>query len=302
MSTLWTQYQDWWAQWGLQSNWLALSLPVVWSAILAEAAWGALRGRRVYHLRHAVGDVSTYAAHYAIEVAGYVLIVGAAHGWTWQHRLFTIPDTAWSWAALWVLNDFVYYVFHRLHHRIGWLWCAHSVHHSVEHLNLLASYRKSPFYQLGFGWTLWLPLTWLGFNPYSTAYLYGLNLTIQVLLHTNAVPKLGWIEAIFNTPSHHRVHHARNPRYLDRNYGGVFIVWDRVFGTYAEECSSEPCQYGLVSPPRSHDPVTLSFFPWVRLAREVLRPGPLGERLKPLWAPPEWRRADSPGGLKATRA
>lgn len=287
MQELWAQYQAWWGQWNLQYNWLALALPVVLAGIAAEISWGAWRTRRIYNLKHSFSDVVTYSAHYAIEFSGYFLIVGVAHAWVWERRLFTIPDTAMSWLVLWVLNDFVYYIFHRLHHRVAWLWCAHSVHHSVEHLNLLAAYRKSPFDLFGFGWCLWLPLTWIGFNPYSTAYLFALNLTIQVFLHTEAIPKLGWLEWIFNTPSHHRVHHARNMQYIDHNYGGVFIIWDRLFGTFAEESADAPCDYGLHSPPPRHDPLTLAFFSWGRMFNKLFSSGPLAKRLKALFGPPD---------------
>ena len=131
-------------------------------------------------------------------------------------------------------------------------------------------------------------LAWIGFLPEHIILVVAVNLAYQFFVHTQAVPKLGWFEKLFNTPSHHRVHHARNPRYIDRNYGGVLIIWDRLFGSFVEE--AEPYDYGIVRQIRTRNPFVLMFHEWRDMFADALRPGPLRQRLRHFWAPPEWER------------
>ena len=189
------------------------------------------------------------------------------------HRVATIPLAAWSAVALlFIGQEFCYYWFHRASHRIRVLWASHAVHHSTNELNLGASYR--------FGWVtrligtggFFVPLIWLGFPPGPVFITLNLNLLYQFVLHNDWMPKLGPLEWVFNTPSHHRVHHAANPEYLDKNYGGVLIVFDRLFGTFAAERDDVPCRYGLVTPLRSHNPVRIAFHGFIALGRDLWRP------------------------------
>jgi sterol desaturase/sphingolipid hydroxylase (fatty acid hydroxylase superfamily) len=183
---------------------------------------------------------------------------------------------------LFVAQDFLYYFFHRAHHRVRWMWCSHVVHHSSERLNLSTAFRQSLTYPLSGMWLFWLPLAWLGFGPDWVILIVGLNLAFQFFVHTEVVGKLGVLELVFNTPSHHRVHHGKNPQYIDRNYAGVLIIWDKLFGTFVEE--QEAPQYGIVRQVKSHNPITLTFHEWGAMAHDVWH----YRDLRFLWKPPEW--------------
>jgi sterol desaturase/sphingolipid hydroxylase (fatty acid hydroxylase superfamily) len=198
------------------------------------------------------------------------VIPATASALIWQHRILTIPlDQWWAILLLFLGIEFCYYWYHRAAHEIRWLWATHAVHHSARHLNLSAAYRL--------GWTGWLsgnflfflPLCWLGFHPITVTLGLAVNLTYQFWVHTELIPKLGWVEGVFNTPSHHRVHHAANPEYIDRNYGGVLIIFDRWFGTFTAERSDLRPIYGLTHPLRSYNPMTIVLYEWHRLFQDL---------------------------------
>ena len=195
----------------------------------------------------------------------------AAYSFAWRHRLLTIPlDHAWGILLLFIGIEFCYYWYHRAAHEIRWMWATHVVHHSVQHLNLSAAYRLGWTGVLSGNFLFFIPLCWLGFHPVAITLGLSLNLVYQFWIHTELVPKLGWLELIFNTPSHHRVHHASNPEYIDRNHGGVLIIFDRLFGTFAAENATNPPIYGLTHPLRSHNPAVIAFHEWGRLFRDLL--------------------------------
>jgi sterol desaturase/sphingolipid hydroxylase (fatty acid hydroxylase superfamily) len=205
-----------------------------------------------------------------------------------NHRLFTVPlNSVTSVVVLVIAQDFSYYWFHRCSHRVRWFWATHAIHHSSNEFNLAASYR--------FGWTgrltgaavFYVPMIWLGFAPGPVFIAAGLNLLYQFWLHAEWIPKLGWLEYVLNTPSHHRVHHASNAEYLDRNYGGIFIVFDRLFGTFVAERDDLPCRYGLVKPLRSNNPVVIAFHEWTALGRDLWRARSWRGRLACVFGPPE---------------
>lgn len=192
-------------------------------------------------------------------------------GWIYEHRLFTIAtDTWWAFGLLFVGEELCYYGYHCSAHRVRWFWATHAVHHSPNQLTLATAVRL--------GWTgkitgtalFFSPLVWLGYSPLAVALAVSANLLYQFWLHTTWIPKLGAFEKVFNTPSNHRVHHGSNPEYLDCNYGGVLIVFDRLFGTYVEERSDVPPRYGLTTPLLTHNPIRIAFHEWLNLARDLL--------------------------------
>lgn len=214
-------------------------------------------------------------------------------------RLLDIPFNAWSVALLFVVQDFFYYWFHRAHHRIRFFWCSHVVHHSSEKLNLSTAFRQSVTYPITGMWLFWLPIVLIGFPPETVIFAVGISLAYQFFIHTQAVGKLGPLEWIFNTPSHHRAHHGCNSEYIDRNYGGILIVWDRLFGTFTEELA--PPDYGIPDQIHSHNPLTLNFHAWKAMLRDVSRPRlTLWQRGRLMFGPPEvaCNGIESKGSLK----
>ena len=213
--------------------------------------------------------------------------------WAAQFRLFEIGYVWWAWIAAFVLDDLAYYAVHRAGHRIRWFWAAHVIHHSSQHYNLSTALRQTWTNAFTLGLLFKLPLVLLGFPLPMLLFVGGLNLIYQFWIHTELVGRMPrWFEAVMNTPSHHRVHHATNPRYLDANYAGVFIVWDRMFGTYVPELREgepghEPLRYGLVRQLGSFNPVWAAFHEWIGIARDLWT-APWGAKLGYLLREPGW--------------
>jgi sterol desaturase/sphingolipid hydroxylase (fatty acid hydroxylase superfamily) len=197
-------------------------------------------------------------------------LLASANEWFYSLRLFDIPaNTVWGFGLLFLAEEFAYYWLHRCGHEIRWLWASHSVHHSPTTITFSGAYRLSITGPITGLFLFFVPLFILGFSPIAVAGMFGFNLVYQFWLHTDYIPKLGWFEYIFNTPSHHRVHHATNPAYIDRNYGGVLIIYDRLFGTFAAENSAEPITYGLLHKEPTLNPLKLFFQEWAALFRDV---------------------------------
>ena len=224
----------------------------------------------------------------------------AATVWVWQHRVFDIPMTAiWAWVAIFFLEDLTYYWFHRLSHERRFWWAAHVNHHSSQHYNLSTALRQTWTGGLAGTWALWLPLAFLGFPPAMLAIQKGISLVYQFWIHTEAIGRMPkWFEAVFNTPSHHRVHHARNPRYLDRNYAGILIVWDKLFGTFQPELDEEKPRYGIVRNLSNFNILRVAFHEWGGIAKDLAGARSLREVGGYLFGPPGW----SPDGSRDTSA
>ena len=219
--------------------------------------------------------------------------------WAVHHRVGRIPiDGAAAVAALFVGQEFCYYWYHRAAHRVRWFWTAHAVHHSPNELTLAAAFRIGILGKLTGTSLFFVPLVWLGFDVRTVFSVLTLNLLYQFWIHVTWIPRLGWLEHVLNTPSAHRVHHASNAEYLDANFGGVLIVFDRLFGTYVAERDDLPCRYGLVEPQTSYNPLRVEFAPWAGLVRDLARARDLRAVLGHLCMPPGWR----PDGQGTTTA
>ncbi len=225
-------------------------------------------------------------------------LIGAWFMFVYQFRLLEIPFAWWAWILAFVLDDFVYYWSHRWAHTIRWFWADHVVHHSSQHYNLTTALRQPWFSVLTFKW-VWLgsALILLGFHPVMIGFVGALNLIYQFWIHTEVIRKCPpWFEAVMNTPSHHRVHHGINPQYLDRNYAGVFIVWDRLFGTFQPELEDEEIRYGVVKNLGTHNPLRISVHEWIGIVNDMRKAGSWRDAMMYLLAPPGW----SPDGSRAT--
>jgi sterol desaturase/sphingolipid hydroxylase (fatty acid hydroxylase superfamily) len=198
--------------------------------------------------------------------------VGAIGLWLWQFRITTLPASWWVVVLCFVVDDLAYYWFHRTAHRVRWFWASHVIHHSSQHYNLSTALRQTWTGVFSLSFIFRLPLVLLGFHPAMLLFVGGVNLIYQFWIHTEAVRRFpAWFEALMNTPSHHRVHHGTNPRYLDRNYAGVFIVWDRMFGTFEPERDDEPVRYGIVKNLGTFNPLWVACHEWVGMARDMAR-------------------------------
>lgn len=210
--------------------------------------------------------------------------------WVWQFRFFDLGLHWWVFIAAFIFDDLRYYWYHRIAHRVRWVWAEHVNHHSSQHYNLTTALRQSWTGQITGMFILQVPLVLLGFHPAVIAFVYGFNLIYQFWIHTEAIGKM-WkpIEFIFNTPSHHRVHHATNPRYLDANFAGTLIIWDRLFGTFVEELPEDMPRYGIVRNIGTFNPVRVAFHEWAGMMKDVFAPGlSLRQRLMYMAAPPGW--------------
>ena len=206
----------------------------------------------------------------------------------YKFRLFTLPFAWWSWILVLFAEDFCYYWFHRTSHENRLFWASHVVHHSSLKYNLSTALRQTwsgSFYSFIF----WIPLILLGFHPVMVLVQISISLLYQYWIHTELIQKLpNWYEAVFNTPSHHRVHHATNPQYLDRNHAGIFIIWDRLFGTFEPEI--EKPVYGLVKNINTYNPVKIAFNEWIQMFKDAFASKTsFSNRLKYLVKPPGWK-------------
>jgi sterol desaturase/sphingolipid hydroxylase (fatty acid hydroxylase superfamily) len=217
----------------------------------------------------------------------------------YDHRLTTIALDGWlAFLLLFIGQEFCFYWYHRAAHRVRWFWATHAVHHSSNQLNLAAALRIGLLGRPTGTLLFFVPLIWFGFDPRIVLATLALNLLYQFWLHTTWIPKLGWLEGVLNTPSAHRVHHAANLDYLDANYGGVLLIFDRLFGTYRPERDDLPCRYGLVEPLLSNNPLRVEFTQWIALGRDLLSVRSPRALFGYLFMPPGW----SPHGEGGTTA
>lgn len=266
---------------------VAWAIPAFVLLVLAEMLWSRIHAREAYEPRDtavslAFGLGSTVAGAMA---AGAVL---AMLVWIHQHRLLEIGWQWWAWILCFVLDDLAYYWFHRFAHRVRWFWASHVNHHSSQHYNLSTALRQSWTGFIAASFIFRWPLALIGFEPAMIIFCGGLNLIYQFWIHTEAIRRLPrWFEAVMNTPSHHRVHHATNPRYLDRNYAGTLIVWDKMFGTFEPESYEERIRYGIVRQLGSFNLLWAVFHEWVGIARDLWH-APWRHKFSYLWREPGW--------------
>ncbi|MFC5048224.1 sterol desaturase family protein [Aquimarina hainanensis] len=197
-----------------------------------------------------------------------------------------IPHTIWSWVLAFFVADFTYYWMHRLEHEHRILWASHSVHHSSEDYNLTIAMRLSIVEGL-FEWMFLIPMVLIGFSPFQAIVSLILVAQFQTWIHTERIKKLGWLDEVFNTPSVHRVHHGSNDKYLDKNYGGVLIIWDKLFGTFQRE--EEKVVYGLTKNIKSNNPITINFIEYKNIWKDVKRCRNWKDRFRVVFGDLQWR-------------
>ncbi len=271
---------------------IVLATPVFLLLIAAEFAVGLARGRNTYRLNDALNSIGLGVMSQVTGVFGKLLRIGV-YTLAFEHVALTrLPaDALWVWIFALLCYDLCYYWLHRAGHRVAVLWAAHAVHHQSEDYNLSTALRQT---SSGFllGWLFYLPMAVAGVPPLVFGSVALIDLLYQYWVHTQQIGKLGWFDRWFCSPSNHRVHHAVNDRYLDKNYGGILIVWDRLFGTFTEEDDAEPCVYGTRSPLRSWNPLWANLQVYRDLVLDSWRARSWADKLRVWLKPPGWRPAD----------
>jgi alkylglycerol monooxygenase len=274
----------------MNSTYLQLAVPAFVALIFIEASYSHLKGLRLYNLRNSLSCLGCGMFTTTVEVftkaALVALYAGVHERFSWQQ----LADERWlTWLTAIVLFDFLWYWAHRLSHEVNFLWGGHSPHHQSEEFNLSAGLRQGALQDLMY-WPLYLPMALIGYSPEIFVASLLINKFYGFWLHTRAIGKIPLIEGILSTPSAHRVHHGMNDRYLDKNHGGILILFDRMFGTYQEE--DENVIYGVRNRHTSFSPVS-AHFDWLKViwrdARETRMPT---DKLKIWFLPPGWRPAD----------
>lgn len=252
---------------------LLYAAPFFGLAVVLELLYVRLKSMHgAYEGRDALASMSMGVGNLVSDITMGFISFGVLM-FIWQFRFFDLGFSLWVFAACLVAQDFVYYYKHYAAHRVRWFWSAHVVHHSSEHYNLSTALRQ-PWNNHITGFVLLSsPLVLLGFHPLLIGFVGAVNLLYQFWIHTETIKKMPrWFEFIFNTPSHHRVHHGKNPQYLDSNFAGIFIIWDRIFGTFVPEDDADPVRYGVVTPVGTFNPVKIAFAEMVGIFRDVFAP------------------------------
>jgi sterol desaturase/sphingolipid hydroxylase (fatty acid hydroxylase superfamily) len=277
---------------GIREQWLILlSTPLYIIIIGLELLLTHLQHRKAYTLKDTLTNAYLMLLNAGIDAAFRIVYLGVLTYFfhhaliSWQHA------TVSYWLFLLLAEDFLYYWLHRFDHEIRLFWAVHVTHHSSQHLNFSVGFRSSVFEPL-YRFVYFIPLAFLGFQPLDIVFMYSATQIWGTLVHTEMIKNMGWLEYIFVTPSHHRVHHASNAKYLDKNMGMFLIIWDKMFGTFQAELPAEayqPIKYGLTKDLDDHSPGNLVFHEWRQIWQDLSRDDlTLQEKLGYVFGPPGW--------------
>lgn len=278
----------------MKVDYIALSIPIFFLLIGIELAYDFYKKLKYYRFNDSISNLSQGIGS---QLTGLFMKTTLFFGYKYifEHwRIFELPNNIWVWIILFIAVDFCYYWFHRMSHQINALWAAHIVHHQSEEYNLTVALRQS-WFQSWFSWVFYLPLALLGFEPLMFLTLSSFNTLYQFWIHTRGIKNMGFLEHILNTPSHHRVHHGSNPKYIDKNHAGTLIIWDKLFGTFQKE--EEEVYYGITSPLASWNPVWANVHYWVELLNTAKKADNITDKVKVFIKPPGWFPANL-GGFK----
>ena len=269
-------------------NIIHYAIPFFILTLVIEILISAKKNMASYSVKDAAASIAMGLGNVLIGLFAKAIVLGTLTYVYLNFRFFTIPFTWWAWLLVLFADDFCYYWFHRVSHENRLFWASHVVHHSSKNYNLSTALRQT--------WTgsfmsfiFWLPMAILGFHPVMILAQMSISLLYQYWIHTELIKKMpGWFEAVFNTPSHHRVHHATNPQYLDRNHAGILIIWDKIFGTFEPEI--EKPVYGLVKNIETYNPLKIAFLEWYELAKDAFTSKTsLVNKIRYVLKPPGWK-------------
>lgn len=264
-----------------------ISTPIYVLLILGEIILSNWHNRKLYSVGDTIQNLYLMIANMGIDVLmrGITLFVLLSF---FDYRLISWTPNSWYyWLLLFFAEDFIFYWIHRIDHIVRFFWAIHVTHHSSERFNFTTGFRSSVF-QPVYRFIWFIPLVFLGFEPFDIFIMYSITQTYGILVHTKAVRRLGVLEYVLVTPSHHRVHHASNVEYLDKNMGMILILWDKLFGTFQAEIDGLPIQYGLYEKQISQNPVNVIFHEWVSIYKDVRKAKGLKNKWLYITKPPGW--------------
>ncbi len=268
---------------------IILSTPIYAILIGIEILVSNFKGNSFYSLKDTLQNVYLTLSNASLDLLLRGLFYVGILSWCHQHSLIHIENPYYYWAILFVLEDLAFYFEHRIDHTCRLFWAVHTTHHSSEEFNLTTGFRSSVF-QPVYRFIYFIPIAFLGFQPSDIIFMYSVTQTYGIIVHTKYINKMpAWFEALFVSPSHHRVHHASNITYLDKNMGMCLIIWDKLFGTFQEELVGEPVKYGLTKPAQNTgNPIDVIFHEWRNLYKDFSKSNSIANKLKYIFMPPGW--------------
>lgn len=268
---------------------LLMSVPLYALLIGGEIILSNWKGNKYYTLKDTLQNVYLTLTNGALDLLLRTLFYVAVLAWCYEQRFFVIENVYFYWILLFFLEDIAFYFEHRIDHYCRLFWAVHVTHHSSEEFNLTTGFRSSVF-QPVYRFIYFIPIALMGFHPLDIVFMYSITQTYGILVHTKYINKMpAWFEAIFVSPSHHRVHHASNIRYLDKNMGMCLIIWDKMFGTFQPELETDPVRYGLVhQPDKNSHPAKVIFHEWKDLLKDLQKKTSFANRLRYIFMPPGW--------------
>jgi sterol desaturase/sphingolipid hydroxylase (fatty acid hydroxylase superfamily) len=269
-----------------------ISTPIYIIIIGVEILLSNARSKDSYSRKDTFQNIYLMLLNGGLDLAFRAVYVGIILSFFYDHRITASIQNPWLyWVTLTVFEDFMYYWLHRVDHHVRLFWATHVTHHSSPKFNFTVGFRSSVMEPL-YRFVYFIPLVLFGFQPIDIAFIYSVTQTWGILVHTERINKLGWLEYILVTPSHHRVHHGSNPKYLDKNLGMLLIFWDKLFGTFQPELPAaayQPIKYGLTKPIEKETPVTIIFHEWDSIRKDLQKDGlTLKDKWHYLFGPPGW--------------
>ena len=272
-----------------ESWFLLLSIPFYTMLIGAEILLSNWKQKKIYSVKDTVQNVYLTLLNASLDGLLRWLFYISIMAWAYQYHFYSFTNKYLYWFVLFILVDLAFYFEHRIDHYCRLFWAVHVTHHSSEEFNLTTGFRSSVF-QPVYRFIYLTPLTLLGFTPLDIIFMFSATQTYGILVHTQYINKMPrWFEAVFVSPSHHRVHHGSNVIYLDKNMGMCLIIWDKMFGSFQEELKEEPVKYGLTKPvENAANPLKIIFHEWQNMTRDLKKKTSLANRLKYIFMPPGW--------------
>ena len=271
----------------VMQNLIVLAIPAFVVLMAVEAVADAIMRRDLYEIKDSAASISMGLGSVGVGLVTKAMQLGI-FSLIYRFHLFNLGYQWWVWVLLFFGDEISYYCFHRASHECRLFWASHVVHHSSQRYNLSTALRQSWTGTIT-GWVFWMWLPLVGFHPVMVLTMQAISLLYQFWIHTELVQSMGPLEFVLNTPSHHRVHHGSNARYIDRNHAGTLIIWDRLFGTFEPEDLADRPRYGLTKNIRTYNPARIAFHEWADIWRDVWQAPGWSKKLRYVFGRPGWR-------------